>query len=625
MQKTLQNLVVVILLFTTTNLLYAQQSAQVNKISGRGMINFTGLANKEKLNPPKLQKQRNMEEKEEKQRGIPVNLPVPSNAKVTAISPGFITPLQFEQPDINSPGPIKTFDGIIDDNTLIPPDVNGAAGPNHLFETLNSEYRIFNKSGGVVSTLTKSAFWSGLASFGVPFSDPHVVYDANAGRWYTCIIAELNNGHYGIFIAASLTSDPTGSWYEYSIDTGPSTTLPDYPLLGYTKDFVVITTNDFKYQLISYIFKRVRIVVLDRAAMAAGTLSTTNTFYDASGIYTLSPAETMDASQSSVYMLCNYNGNSGGNGYVQVCSVSGTPASPVYTAGAVIGVNQPWSETSIDAPQKGITSTINTNGTKMRSVIFRNGSLWATHNVYLPAAAPTHCGADFWQIAPSTNTVVQYGRLEDPTAKYWVAFSSIGVTSNNSMLLGATLFGKSIYASAVYAYRSGSDAPSTLRKPKLYKVGKASYFKDFGSGRNRWGDFSSTSIDPSDGTFWTLQEYATTPANTWGTVWANVGAPAEPPMASLESSELTKSEAVASVSPNPSKGNFVLNYTTKTEGNAVITVYNLKGDIVFTKKITVSEGANHVDINLLNALAGNYTIAVIKGPDANRIPLIISK
>ena len=42
------------------------------------------------------------------------------------------------------------------------------------------------------------------------------------------------------------------------------------------------------------------------------------------------------------------------------------------------------------------------------------------------------------------------------------------------------------------------------------------------AGRNRWGDFSITTVDPSDDTtMWTIQEY-TSGANKFGTWWAKL-------------------------------------------------------------------------------------------------------
>jgi hypothetical protein len=72
---------------------------------------------------------------------------------------------------IASPAPIKSFTGIKDDNTVIPPDVMGGAGPDHLMETLNNYYRIFSKAGSAVLKIVPSTFWSALGTYqGDPIS-----------------------------------------------------------------------------------------------------------------------------------------------------------------------------------------------------------------------------------------------------------------------------------------------------------------------------------------------------------------------------------------------------------------------------------------------------------------------
>jgi hypothetical protein len=77
-----------------------------------------------------------------------------------------------------------------------------------------------------------------------------------------------------------------------------------------------------------------------------------------------------------------------------------------------------------------------------------------------------------------------------------------------------------------------------MRDPVTLKEGEGAYFKTFGGGRNRWGDYSSTQVDPSDDTsIWTVQEYAGAPAGAgdgsgrWSTWWGKVvgGAAAPPP------------------------------------------------------------------------------------------------
>jgi hypothetical protein len=625
MKKILRLSIVLMFLFFTTNCLMAQQLPIETQITGHAIINFSDLAKKELQNPPELLPPHNNELKREQEKGIPTNLPVPPDAKVTFITTPFVTNVPSQQPLVTSPSPIKSFIGLKDNNTVIPPDVMGAAGPNHLMETLNSQYRIFNKSGGVISTLSLTGFWSGLSSVGSPYSDPHLTYDSSTSRWITCIIAQLTNGDYGIFVAASQTSDPTGKWYEYSIDTGPSSTLPDYPLLGYNKKWVVITTNDFK----NLFFNHVRITVLNKSKVITGTLGTAKTFFDA-GIFTLSPAETLDVTQGTEYLLADYNGNSGGKGYVRISTITGTTGSPVYTAGSLIGVNQPWSERTVDEPQKGSTHLIDAGDTRMGKIILRNGSIWATHTVFLPANNSSRSAAQWWQINPVNNAVLQFGRLDDATGQNRFAFSSIAVTTANDVLIGCSLFGSTIYASAAYAYRNSADAPNILRTFFKFKAGGNSYYKTYGGSRNRWGDYSATCIDYSDGTFWTLQEYATATANTWGTWWANVGtatlvASANANTSSVAVNNWANKKLILNISPNPAKEMMTLKWQSIKTGNALITVVNTQGNTMYAQKIQVIAGSNQQNILLQNLGNGTYIVMLKMDNDIQRAKLIVEK
>ena len=56
-----------------------------------------------------------------------------------------------------------------------------------------------------------------------------------------------------------------------------------------------------------------------------------------------------------------------------------------------------------------------------------------------------------------------------------------------------------------------------------------------GGTRNRWGDYSGASIDPSDGSFWIFNEYAMSRGTSfggedgrWKTAWGNFAAAALP-------------------------------------------------------------------------------------------------
>jgi hypothetical protein len=66
-------------------------------------------------------------------------------------------------------------------------------------------------------------------------------------------------------------------------------------------------------------------------------------------------------------------------------------------------------------------------------------------------------------------------------------------------------------------YKGRLNNGTWLDKPFLIQAGRA-YFDD-----SRWGDYSSTSLDPgSDLAFWSIQEYAHLAPHNWGTWIAKI-------------------------------------------------------------------------------------------------------
>src|SRR5258706_6631730 len=52
-----------------------------------------------------------------------------------------------------SPAPASSFQAVLDDTTAIPPDTHGAVGPDHLMTVLNTQVRIQNRAGAILSTV----------------------------------------------------------------------------------------------------------------------------------------------------------------------------------------------------------------------------------------------------------------------------------------------------------------------------------------------------------------------------------------------------------------------------------------------------------------------------------------
>src|SRR5207302_2724492 len=81
------------------------------------------------------------------------------------------------------------FDGLSSDNnsvTISPPDTTVAVGPNHVIEATNLALRIIDKAG---NNLLTEQFSTLFAPLGTSYlSDPQIVYDDIAGRWYAAIL-----------------------------------------------------------------------------------------------------------------------------------------------------------------------------------------------------------------------------------------------------------------------------------------------------------------------------------------------------------------------------------------------------------------------------------------------------
>ena len=111
----------------------------------------------------------------------------------------------------------------------------------------------------------------------------------------------------------------------------------------------------------------------------------------------------------------------------------------------------------------------------------------------------------WYRINPGTGTVQSQGRINDPSR--WYYYPSVAVNKDNVAAIG---FSGSSTAEFVGGYYTLIQPSTGTAEPVVQlKAGEATYFKIFSGTENRWGDFSATSVDPTDDTsFWTLQEYA---------------------------------------------------------------------------------------------------------------------
>jgi len=435
-----------------------------------------------------------------------------------------------------SPAPASSFLALADDTTAIPPDTHGAVGPNHLMTVLNTQVRIQTRTGTVLSTVSLDGFW---ASVGNPSAfDPKILYDPYGSRWIFAAGANGGSTTSAVLIGVSQTSDPTGLWNLFSVDADiTNATWADFTSVGFNKDWIAVNMNMFSVANSS--FARTNVWVFTKASLYNNPApSAPFRLFAETNTSTLVPVMTYDATLATLYLVDVWNSP---NGTLRISTITGALGAEIYTAGTSFPTATSangWAVTGPDAPQLGPAPLIETGDRRMQSCSYRNAFLWCVHHIFLPAANPARTAVQWWQLTTG-GAIQQRGRIDDASGATFYAYPSIAVNANSDVLIGYSRFSASQYASANYSFRLSCNAANTLQSDAVLKAGEGPYYKvGVTSQKNRWGDYSSTVVDPAnDLDMWTIQEYAATPAGTganngdgrWGTWWGKVAAQSAQP------------------------------------------------------------------------------------------------
>ena len=156
-----------------------------------------------------------------------------------------------------------------------------------------------------------------------------------------------------------------------------------------------------------------------------------------------------------------------------------------------------------------------------------NGKIWCAHHIGLPATGFDHTAVQWWQLSV-TGEVLQRGRIDDPAGLVSRYYPTIAVNPDENVIIGYTVSSPTTRVNAAYSTRTAATPINTTDDEYVFKGGISTYWKDYGSGRARWGDYSHSSVDPVTGDLWTIQQYAdqrTSAADNdskYGVWWAEV-------------------------------------------------------------------------------------------------------
>ena len=427
---------------------------------------------------------------------------------------------------------------------LIPPDTPGAVGPAHAMIFVNGGVGIYSKAGGaLVSQVSMNAFFTATIG-GTTYPrngsfDPRVVYDRRSGRWFATgmELGAVSQRDNDVILAVSRTSDPTGMWDKYIIPIGD----PDVGSVGYFTDYSTLGVDGRGVYIAARIFpssgagySKLATTPLTPLVAVAPSIGAVTQQTGITDMYsTPQPALNLDntAGDRAWFVASDpFNYSDGVSSFRQSITyrtVTWSGTTPMFSAATGTLITPRFSVDFPEAPALG-GSLINTGDHRLQMAIIRNNQLWTTRTIGTDSTggsgAGTRVGGEWISanVANATPTLTQSGRVYDSATSdpRFYYYPSVAVTGQGHMALGFSGSKSTEYVSAYTSGRLATDTAGTTQSILQFKAGTGPYTIVSG-GRNRWGDYSYTAVDPNDDqTLWTFQEYALPQASYVGGEWA---------------------------------------------------------------------------------------------------------
>ncbi len=445
---------------------------------------------------------------------------------------------------------ISQYDVATFARNFIPPDTMGAVGATQYTSFVNGGFAVFDKATGTQTKLTSDlAFWAAAGQTGAN-GDSRVLFDKAANRW---VALSFGNSVSDIQIAVSNTADATGVWKSTKF-TGFAGGTADYPTLAMDANAFYIGTNDFNA---AGSFSGTTLNVIPLASVVNGAAPTTAGLKQFFTPYTGVGYPT-DADRGFAIQGVNSD-TATTTGHVIAASLffddvvrynvnnAGTPGA-TETATQFVGVaeydqNGPARQPNA-VPDANPNATFTSNDRVIDTLDPRIGSSayevgGRIYSVYTVTPIGTdHTAVRYDVVDAATNKLLDEGMISDATHDYWEgslavnAFGQVVIAYNRSGSDPAD--GKVSFLAR--SYSTGADGKLTQRNAEaLLKVSAVDDYHNgsvdgqVAAGRQRWGDYSSVTLDPNDPrSFWAIGEYAREyndaagghPGGTGGSRWS---------------------------------------------------------------------------------------------------------
>ncbi len=427
---------------------------------------------------------------------------------------------------------------------FIPPDTMGAVGTTQYAELLNGSFSVYSKATGAQTAfIDDDVFWAaagatdfnGATAGGYTSGDHRIMFDATRNRW---IASAFGGDTSYLNIAVSDTADALGTWKGttfLAFNGVAGAGVADYQTLAMDRNAVYIGQNNFDTAgfigttlnviPIGDIFSAVAPNVANRAVFSqlasAATTANDRGFAiqavnsNAAGTTGKVVADGVTSNYGVGYDITNAGG---GNGVAAQGAVNSL---------AVQTFNNNNTIANGKARQPDGSRTLDTLDTRISSSAFeQNGKIYFTRTVtpngtdYTASRITVLSATDFSVLQEIDITGGNYDYYQSSLA---VSAFGVVVGYNRSSFDAAT----GNVAFMANAYTLDANGLLVFDAAHMLKQSTNNGYSLLGNGRNRWGDYSTVTVDPTDASkFWAIGEFANfrDAANTldgWGT-WVGV-------------------------------------------------------------------------------------------------------
>ena len=458
---------------------------------------------------------------------IPGDLSYDTNGKSAPVSNAGAFVFGFEG--------ISQYDAAGFRRNFVPPDTNGAVGKAQYMEVTNGAYAVYDKyTGANLSLVADVAFWAAAGQTGAN-GDSRVMYNAAAGRW---IAMSFGGNAKDLQIAISDTDNALGSWKSTKFEgyggLGFGATA-DYPTLALDTNAVYIGTNNFAPATAGgangFRGTTMNVIPLDSlfSALAptvanmkqfvtpyvAGGSANADRGFAQQGVNSTTAGSTGNVISASLFAYDSIGFQV--NGLTSASATGATLGATDYLGqGAFASPSAGRQPSAAIAANRRVIDTLDERISS--SVYEANGRIYLVQTVDSGFDLLDESRVRYTVIDANTYAILDEGDIGQ--AGYDFYQGSIAVNALGEVVIGYNRSGLSaddgkirIYAQTFTTNAAGElvsqSGPIFLKESLTDDYHNGSIFGQTAVGRQRWGDYSQVSIDPTDAHgFYLIGEFA---------------------------------------------------------------------------------------------------------------------